>query len=173
MDAASAAPSRHFFRELLMYACRDGVAGVTPALVDRRNRLTHGGYALGMEGIAQGINTGLYLTAGGWHDLMNKVHNVSAVSVCCMMVRRDQFVPFDPRFQSGLGSAEEGLRAVKGGMRFVYTPHATLLCEDEALLLSGSDRFSPDVELFTQLHGTDIHDPCYPARMSRKKANYS
>ncbi len=173
LDAASAAPNRHFFRELLMYACRDGVAGVTPALVDRKGRLTHGGYALGMDGIAQGINTGLYLTAGGWHDLMNKVHNVSAVSVCCMMVRRDQFVPFDPRFQSGLGAAEAGLRAVKSGKRFVYTPHAQLLCEDGALLLSGRDRFAPDVELFAKLHGREIYDPCYPVRMSRKKANYS
>ncbi len=173
LDAAAAVTTRHFFRELLMYARRDGVAGVTPALVDGKGRLTHGGFALGMAGIAQGINTGLPPTAGGWHDLMNKVHNVSAVSVCCMMVRRDQFVPFDPRYQTGLGAAEEGLRATALGMRFVYTPHATVYCEDGALLLTGRDRYAPDVARFEADHGTAVQDPCYPPRMSRKKADYS
>ena len=172
LDAASLVQTRHFFRELLMYAQRDGVAGVTPVLVDRKNRITHGGFALGMEGIAQGINSGLRVTAGGWHDLMNKVHNISAVSVCCMMVRRDQFLPFDERYQSGLGSAEQGLRATEKGMRFVFTPHASVLCEDDFLLLNGKDRFAPDVEQFRKDHGNAFHDPCYPARMSRKKANY-
>ena len=173
LDAASAVQTRHFFRELLMYARKDGVAGVTPVLIDRKNRITHAGFALGMNGVAQPVNAGLKSTAGGWHDLMNKVHNVSAISVCCMMVRRDQFLPFDERYRSGLGSAEQGLRAISRGMRFVFTPHASLLCEDPDLLLLGRHRFAPDVALFEQDHGTTIYDPCYPARLSRKKANYS
>lgn len=173
LDAASAVQTRHFFRELLMYASRDGVAGVTPVLVDRKNRITHGGFALGVDGIAQGINTGLHATAGGWHDLMNKVHNISAVSVCCMMVRRDQFLPFDERYRSGLGSAEQGLRATEKGMRFVFTPHASLLCEDDLLLLTGKTRDAADMERFEHDHGNQIHDPCYPSRMNRENANYS
>ncbi len=163
LDAATMVMTRHFFRELLMYAKRDGVAGVTPALIDQKGCITHAGYALGGPQVAKGMNPGLYLTAGGWHDLMNKVHNVSAVSICCMMVRRDQFVPFDDRYKSGLGSAEEGLRALRAGKRFVFTPHASLYCEERDLLLRGAERYAPDVELFEGKYGQEIHDPCRSA----------
>ena len=93
-----------------MYAQMDGVGGVTPVLVDRKNRITFGGRVDGRNDQA-GLRNG----AGGPRDRMNKVHNVDGVSPCCMMVRRDQFVPFgkeDP------------------GKRYVYTPHAVVLCED-------------------------------------------
>ncbi len=160
LDAATMVLTRHFFRELLMYAKRDGVAGVIPALIDRKGRLTHAGYTLGGEGIANPRNPGLYLTAGGWHDMMNKVHNISAVSPCCMMVRRDQFIPFDARYRSGLGAAEEGLRATESGKRFVYTPHALVFCEERDLLLRNPERYGPDVELFLRDHGARIYDPC-------------
>ncbi len=114
LDAASFVETRHFFRELLMYAQMDGVAGVTPVLVDRKNRITFGGLVGGKNDQA-GLRNG----AGGPRDRMNKVHNVEGVSPCCMMVRRDQFVPFgatDPR------------------SRYVYTPHAAVLCEDAEVI---------------------------------------
>ena len=110
LDAACYVETRHFFRELMMYAQMDGVGGVTPVLVDRKNRITFGGRVDGRNDQA-GLRNG----AGGPRDRMNKVHNVDGVSPCCMMVRRDQFVPFgkeDP------------------GKRYVYTPHAVVLCED-------------------------------------------
>ena len=44
LDAASLVETRHFFRELLMYAQKDGVAGVTPVMVDRKGRITFGGW---------------------------------------------------------------------------------------------------------------------------------
>ncbi len=160
LDAATMVLTRHFFRELLMYAKRDGVAGVIPVLVDQKGRITHAGYTLGGEKIAEGVNLGLYHTAGGWHDLMNKVHNVSAVSPCCMMVRRDQFVPFDARYCSGLGAAEAGVRALAAGKRYVFTPHAEVYCEEQDLLLRTEARYEPDAALFRKEHGTDIHDPC-------------
>ena len=114
LDAAGMVETRHFFRELLMYAQKDGVAGVTPVLVDRKNRITFGGWVGGKNDQA-GLKNG----AGGPRDRMNKVHNVDAVSACCMMVRRDQFVPFGTRDPE---------------KRYVYTPHAVFLCEDEAVI---------------------------------------
>ena len=114
LDAAGMVKDRHFFRELLMYAQMDGVGGVTPVIVDRKNRITFGGWVGGridQEGLRNG--------AGGPRDRMNKVHNVDGVCACCMMVRRDQFVPFG---------------AEKTDARYVYTPHAAFLCEDTAVL---------------------------------------
>ena len=114
LDAAGMAETRHFFRELIMYAQMDGVGGVTPAIVDRKGRLTFGGWVGGRNDQA-----GLKHGAGGPRDRMNKVHNVDGVSPCCMMVRRDQFVPFGTRNPE---------------RRYVYTPHAVFLCEDSAVL---------------------------------------
>ena len=114
LDAAGMVETRHFFRELMMYAQMDGVAGVTPVVVDRKNRITFGGWVRGRNDQA-GLRNG----AGGPRDRMNKVHNVEGVSPCCMLVRRDQFVPFGTRAE---------------GKRYVYTPHASFLCEDMAVI---------------------------------------
>ncbi|MBR2823040.1 MAG: glycosyltransferase [Clostridia bacterium] len=115
LDAAAMVQTRHFFRELMMYAQMDGVAGVTPVLVDRKNRITFGGWVKDRNDQA-GLRNG----AGGPRDRMNKVHNVEGVSPACMMVRRDQFVPFGEK---------------KPGRRYVYTPHAVVFCEDSEVIL--------------------------------------
>ena len=115
LDAAGMVETRHFFRELMMYAQKDGVGGVTPAVVDRKNRITFGGWVDGRNDQA-GLRNG----AGGPRDRMNKVHNVDGVSPGCMLVRKDQFVPFGTR------NPEK---------RYVYTPHAVFLCEDTAVLM--------------------------------------
>ena len=114
LDAASLVETRHFFRELLMYAQKDGVAGVTPVMVDRKGRITFGGW-VGEKNDQAGLRHG----AGGPRDRMNKVHNVDGVSPACMMVRRDQFVPFGQRDRT---------------KRYVYTPHAVVLCEDTEVI---------------------------------------
>lgn len=114
LDAAGMVETRHFFRELLMYAQMDGVGGVTPVLTDQKGRITFGGWVGGRND-----QMGLLSGAGGPRDRMNKVHNVDGVSPCCMMVRRDQFVPF--------GRSDPA-------KRYVYTPHAVFLCEDMAVI---------------------------------------
>ncbi len=114
LDAAGLVQTRHFFRELIMYAQMDGIGGVTPVIVDRKNRITFGGWRNGIND-QMGLRNG----AGGPRDRMNKVHNVDAPSPCCMMVRRDQFVPFGSR---------------DPGKRYVYTPHAVFFCEDTVVL---------------------------------------
>ncbi|MBQ9251091.1 MAG: glycosyltransferase [Clostridia bacterium] len=114
LDAAGMVETRHFFRELLMYAQKDGVAGVTPVLVDGKNRISFGGWVNGRND-QMGLKNG----AGGPRDRMNKVHNVEGCCPCCMMVRRDQFVPFGTRDET---------------KRYVYTPHAAFLYEDMAVI---------------------------------------
>ena len=175
LDAAARKFSRGFVEELLMYAQRADVAGVTPVLVDRRGRITHGGFALGMDGGAQCVNEGLHHGAGGWHDTMNKAHNVSAVSLGCFLVRRDNWIPLDEGYASGLVMADLGLRQRERGKWFVYTPHAAARMDRRALLLSGGKRGTEadtDLALLESRWGR-ISDPCYSSRFSRKKANYS
>ena len=122
LDAGVTEMNRYFIREMLMYAQRDDVAGVTGVLTDRKKHITHGGFALGMEHTVQCINEGMFVTAGGWHDMMNKVHNVSAVSLCCLMVKRENWLDLDEGYRGGLAAADLGLRQKQGGKWFVFTP---------------------------------------------------
>jgi GT2 family glycosyltransferase len=172
LDAGITDMNRYFIREMLMYAQRDDVAGVTGVLTDRKGRITHGGFAVGMEHTAQCINEGMYYRAGGWHDMMNKVHNVSAVSLGCLLVKRENWLPLDEGFRGGLASVDLGLRQRRKGRWYVFTPHAKAELLPGKLLLSGKERNETDIALFRQKWGEDLHDPCYSSRFGKEKANY-
>ena len=172
LDAGVTDMNRYFIREMLMFAQRDDVAGVTGALTDRKQRITHGGFALGMENTAQCVNEGMFVTAGGWHDMMNKAHNVSAVSLCCLMVKKRNWKDLDEGFRGGLAAVDLGLERRKDRMWFVFTPHARARLDPCPLLLSGKDRDPEDLARLEKKWGTDLRDPCYSSRFSRKKANY-
>ena len=172
LEAGVTEMNRYFIREMLMYAQRDDVAGVTGVLTDRKKHITHGGFALGMEHAVQCVNEGLFVTAGGWHDMMNKVHNVSAVSLCCLMVKRENWLDLDEGYRGGLAGADLGLRQRLGGKWFVFTPHAQAVREACSLLLSGEERDPADVARYEERWGKDVYDPCYSRRFGREKANY-
>ena len=172
IEAGVGSMNRHFLRELIMYAQRNDVAGVSPALLDEKGRVTHGGFALGMNRTAQCINEGMKLTAGGWHDMMNKVHNVSAVSICCFLVKKENWIDLDEDYRGGLVSADHGLRARQTGKLFVFTPHATAVRARCPMLLSGVNRDEEDVRRFREAWGETVTDPCYSPRFRRDKANY-
>ena len=160
LDARVTEMSRYFIREMLMYAQRDDVAGVTGALTDRKGRLTHGGFALGVEHTAQCVNEGITVLAGGLYDTMKKVHNVSAVSLCCLMVKRTSWLDLDEGYRGGLAAVDLGLRQRAAGKWFVYTPHATAQLEKCAMLLSGDMGNAQDEARFETAWGKDLRDPC-------------
>ena len=172
LEAGVRGMNRHFIRELLMYAQMDDIAGVTPVLTDEKGRITHGGFAAGTENGACCLNENLRAAAGGLYDIMNKVHNVAAVSPCCMMVRKDAWADFDPAYRTGLAGADLGLSQLRAGRRFVVTPHAKAVREKNPLLLSGEIRDEKDLRRFREKWGTEIHDPCYSPNFGRKKADY-
>lgn len=172
LDARVTEMNRYFIREMLMYAQRDDVAGVTGVLTDKRKRITHGGFALGMDHTVQCVNEGMYVTAGGWHDMMNKVHNVSAVSLCCLLMKRENWLDLDEGYLGGLAAADLGLRQRQAGKWFVFTPHARARLDPCALLLSGEERNAQDTARYEAAWGTAVYDPCYSSRFGRKKANY-
>lgn len=159
--------------ELMMYAQRDDVGAVTPVMWNRRGRVTHGGFAVGMKGVAVCRERGLPRRAGGWHLLMRQSHNVSAVSALCLMIRRDHFIPFDEGYHGGLGAVDWCLRLGEKGLRHVFTPHAGALCRNRKWLLLTSGRDERDMAAFRRAHGDAVHDPCYSDWFSRVRANGS
>lgn len=166
------APS--WLEELLMYAQRDDVGAVTPVLANRWKHVVHGGFALGMTGIAQCRSHGLPRQYGGWHGMMQTSHNVGAVSAAAFAVRRDHWRPMVEAYQEGLGLVDWCMEANSRGLRHVITPHSWGWCSAKPLLLLGRRRHPGDCRLFEERHPDGVHsDPCYSVHFSRKKANYA
>ena len=168
MDARLRGMNRHFIRELMMYAQRPETAAVTPVLTDRRLHITHGGFYLDGGGTpVRCDNEGLFVTAGGDHDAMNRVHNVSAVSVCCALIRRDAFRPLDEGYRRGLGMADWCLRQRREkGLFCVFTPHASAVLARGPLLLSGGRADPADKARFQAVYGPEPPDPCHRKSVS-------
>lgn len=171
LDASVQVLEPEFVTELLMYAQRDDVGAVTPKLIDRRRLITHGGFAVGMQGMAQCRQPGLPSHVGGWHLMMQKSQNVAAVSAACLMVRRDHWIPFDEDYQGGLGAVDWSLRLMEKGMRHVFTPHAQGKCENRELLLLGKRRNAQDAVRYAE-RWKNVKDPCYSSLLNREKGNY-
>lgn len=171
LDASVQVLSPDFVTELLMYAQRNDVGAVTPKLVNRRQLITHGGFAVGMDGLAQCRQPGIPAQAGGKHLMMRKSHNVAAVSAACFMVRRDHFIPFDEGYHSGLGAVDWSLQLGAQGLHHVFTPHALGQCEDKELLLLSRRRSEEDTARYTA-KWQHVKDPCYSSLFARNKANY-
>ena len=124
--------------EMLMYAQREDVAAVTPMLTDRRGRIVHAGFTINKERVVS-RHAGLPGHAGGWHAMIRTSHNVMAVSLACMLIRRDHFVLFDEGYADGLASVDWCMRQAEKGRRCVFTPHAVGVCEDGRWLCGWED----------------------------------
>ena len=166
MDSSLRDINRHFIRELLMYAQLPGVCAVSPVITDRRNHIIHGGFRLCGPSLVSCDNENLFVTAGGDHDIMNRVHNVSAVSPCCALIPRKYLTSgisslFDAEYRTGLGMADWCLRQKKTAeARCVFTPHASAVLEKSSLLLSGAVRDPDDSARFRAAWGDAPRDPC-------------
>ncbi len=136
LEAGVRGMNRHFIRELLMYAQMDEIAGVTAVLTDEKGRITHGGFAPDPERGAACAEEGVLAAAGGTYDSMNKAHNVFAISPCCMMVRKEYWMDYDPGLTDGMAAVRLAEAQHKAGRRFVITPHASAVREKCGLLMS-------------------------------------
>ena len=163
---------QHLIRELLMHAQRDGVGCVTATMTDRSGRITHAGYTVSRSGAAC-RDRGMRPADGGWHRLAAQVHQVSAVSPACVMVRRDRFVPLDEAYQGPLAMVDACLRMTTvQGLQHVCTPYAQAVCTDRTLLLDDSDTAPQEQARFTAAWA-DYHDPCYSVWYSAEKGDHS
>ena len=105
-------------------------------------------------------------------DRLGRGAALCLVLLCCLLVRRDNWLDLDEGYAGGLAAADLGLRQRERGKWFVFTPHAQAVMEQSPLLLSGRKRNPQDVQRFAERWGTDLRDPCYSPRFGKQKANY-
>jgi GT2 family glycosyltransferase len=108
---------------------RSDVGAVGAKLLYPDDRIQHAGVILGLGGTAGHPFRGMPNSNPGYFGLAHVVHNCSAVTAACMLVRRDIFEAlngFDENLKLGGNDVDLCVRMRKAGYRIVYNPHAVL-----------------------------------------------
>ncbi len=120
--------SPDWMQELLMHARRDGVGAVGAMLCRPDDTVAHAGEILGIHGTAGSAHARFPKGHNGYKMRMTIVQNYSAVSGCCMMVRRalwEQLGGLDSTY-GPLADVDFCLRLRELGLYNVWTPYAEL-----------------------------------------------
>ena len=178
MSSRIAMQGNSWLDELQMYAQRSDVGAAGAMIVNLRGRVVHAGFAVRMEGLAQCRSLNVAAKNGGWHGILNTTHNVEALGLGCVMVRREtlQENPVNDAYEEGLCMVDWSLRLGVKKLRHVLVPFATGVCGNRAFadkyLLTGKSRHDDDRKRCSS-RWVNATDHCYSERFNRQKANYT
>src|SRR5207302_1634861 len=116
---------------MLEQALRPEVGAVGARLLFPEGFVQHAGVVLGLGGIAGHPGRLLAPSSGGYHRSFDVVHDYSAATAACLLLRRALFLEaggFDEdRLPVGFNDVDLCLRLRQRGLLIVYTPFAELL----------------------------------------------
>ncbi|EJT85398.1 glycosyltransferase [Pseudomonas putida S11] len=131
LDSACAAFDRPWLEQLMAQAQRPEVGVVAPKLCTQSGEIFGAGLVLGLHGGVSSPFVGMPADSGGYMLRLNAVQNWSALSLDCLLVRRELFATlggFDVQgLKGGLQDADLCLRIREQGYLAVWTPHAVLV----------------------------------------------
>jgi len=160
--------------ELIPLALQPGVGAVSPVILNESRHVLHAGFAVEMKNTVQPLHAGLPGHSGGYHSSMWQLRDVTAVSAAALMIRRENFIPFDETFKGGCAAVELCLRLEK--LRHVVTPFATAACRDclaaSWLMLNGKYDDAADRSLLLAKH-PNMKEKYYPRIFNRERADYT
>jgi glycosyltransferase involved in cell wall biosynthesis len=164
--------------ELLQQAQRPEVAVVGGRVLNSFGKVVHAGMVLGVNDAAGPVCVGEDGLGRGYLQRLQVVQNWSAVAGACMMVRKavfDDLGGLDAlRFSSGLAELDLCLRAGRQGYLVVWTPHATLHSQAQALLQAPDASREIEEEAFCERWLPALaRDPAYNPNLNLMLANFS
>lgn len=118
-----------WLEQLAMHAGRPEVGCVGAKLLYPDNTNQHAGIVLRLGGVAGHAQMGVHADDVGAFAYMIVVHDVSAVTGACLMVRKEVFDRvggFDERFTVALNDVDFCLRVRELGLYNIFTPFARL-----------------------------------------------
>lgn len=121
--------SPDWLEQMLMHANRGAVGAVGAKLIYPNDTIQHAGIIVGIAGTAGHSHKGYYKDRVGYGGLLKQVHNVSANTAACLMVRREIFLEaggFDPNYVLAFGDVDLCLKIMHKGYLNVWTPFAEL-----------------------------------------------
>lgn len=122
--------------EMVSQACRAGIGCVGAKLYYPEGTIQHAGVTLGVGGVAGHAHRFFPGSDSGYTGRLQLVHNLSAVTAACLLVRRDLYRQLGGLNEQDLGVAFNDvdfcLRVREAGYRNVWTPYAELVHHESA-----------------------------------------
>lgn len=181
--------SGEWLTAMLEHAQREDVGAVGCKLLYSNNTIQHAGVILGITGtpgqvgVAGHSHKHLPNAAHGYFGRPHIIHNVSAVTAACMMLRKDVFKEvggFDENLAVAFNDVDLCLKIRDKGYLIVYTPYAELY-HHESLSRGYEDtpekqeRFLKEVGYVREKWGEiiDEGDPYYNPNLTLSKEDFS
>lgn len=120
---------RDWLSALVEQAQRPQMGCVGAQLLFPDYTIQHAGVVVGQAGVAEHVGRGYLPHDPGTFDLLEIIHNYSAVTAACLMVRREVFEQaggFDEAFAVEFNDVDFCLRVREAGYHNVYLPHVRL-----------------------------------------------
>lgn len=156
--------------EMLPFALLPEIAAVGCKLLYPDHTIQHAGIMTAGRDVA--LHAGLELSASDnlYCNMLNTLHEVSAVTAACMMIRKNLFFEigaFDEHyFPNGYGDLEFCLRARSLGKSNLYTPYAVVIHAESKTRGKSVEYF--ERHLMMKNYGTDIlNDPYLNPNLQR------
>ena len=178
LDTGCVVFERHWLSELVSQGQRSEVGIVGPMLCKEDGKVHSAGLILGLRGPAGTPFLDSPLDTNGYMNRMQLVQNWSAVSLECLLVRRDIFSAVDgldaAHLNAGLFDADFCLRVAEQGYLVVWTPFSRVVRLATANDVAPADHvLAHDKDSFYQrwLHKV-AHDPAYNRNFSLKLGGF-
>jgi len=168
--------SSDWIERMLEHSQKPEVGAVGVKLLYPDDTVQHAGDLIGIGGMTAHAFEGFPRDHPGYQGLLQRVHNCSAVTAACMMIRKKLFEEiggFDENLAYAFNDVDLCLRLGKMGYSIIYTPHA------ELYHYASSTRpytvHSEEIRYFIQRWRDIIlkGDPYYDRNLSRLRPDYS
>jgi len=168
--------SPDWIERMLEHSQKPEVGAVGVKLLYPDDTVQHAGDLIGIGGMTAHAFEGFPRDHPGYQGLLQRVHNCSAVTAACMMIRKKLFEEiggFDENLAYAFNDVDLCLRLGKMGYSIIYTPHA------ELYHYASSTRpytvHSEEIRYFIQRWRDIIlkGDPYYDRNLSRLRPDYS
>ncbi len=169
---------------MLEQAQREEVGVVGAKLLYPNNTIQHAGIIVGLGGYAGHSHKLTRANSPGYFNLLQSIHNVSAVTGACMMISRSKFDAingFDEvNFKIAYNDVDFCLRLREQGLLNVFTPYAELY-HHESISRGYEDtdekqqRFSGEKKRLRERHSGIFEqgDPYYNPNLTHDREDYS
>jgi GT2 family glycosyltransferase len=172
-----------WIEHMLTHAARKDIGAVGAKLLYPDGKIQHSGVILGIQGTAGHSHKYFDRDAFGYFSMLKTVHNVSAVTGACLMMRRDVFNEvggFDEELSHSYNDIDLCLRVRQNGYRIVFTPYAELYHYESKSrgrmdTPENETRFKQETELFKKKWHAVLKkgDPYYNINLALDREDYS
>lgn len=162
---------------LLMFAQRQDVGAVGGKLYRPDGAVRHAGLVVGQDDTAAFAHTGYRAPDYGYMGRAGFIHNVSALSAECLLIRRDRFFAhggLDDGYQNALYDVDLCLKLRQESLLLVFTPYAALTLPTDRPIPLPAPADSPDAQRFRTRHAPALAagDPYYSPNFPQEGPAY-